>query len=204
MGNLVGRQGRNLFLAVVVAEHMDVEALYRQVKLVVLAYASEKSETLVSEGHHLHDNVTYYDASVLLKFTYYDASVLLKFVGSGTATLHECLLLAELAPLCSDGNWAGRITACLASEALGCIVKFTHPVDKKARVKQDASAVSRGRGRKGLTLVTTAGAGRTYPPVPTRRYACVGRTVRRTRSYKKRRSPSLSTSSSTGCPLCLN
>ena len=193
MGNLVGRQGRNLFLAVVVAEHMDVEALYRQVKLVVLAYASEKSETLVSEGHHLHDNVTYYDASVLLKF-----------VGSGTATLHECLLLAELAPLCSDGNWAGRITACLASEALGCIVKFTHPVDKKARVKQDANAVSRGRGRKGLTLVTTAGAGRTYPPVPTRRYACVGRTVRRTRSYKKRRSPSLSTSSSTGCPLCLN
>ena len=49
----------------------------------MLAYASEKSETLVSGGHHLHDNVTYYDASVLLKF-----------VGSGTATLHEFLLLA--------------------------------------------------------------------------------------------------------------
>ena len=103
----MGRQGRKLFLAVVVAEHMEVGALYRQVKLVVLAYASETSETLVSESHHLHDNITYYDASMLLKF-----------VGSGTATQQECMLLAELAPLCSDGNWAGRITACLASEAL--------------------------------------------------------------------------------------
>ena len=182
-----------MFLAIVVAEHMKVAALYRQVKLVALAYASEKSETFVSEGYHLHDD----------KITYYDASVLLKFVGSGTATQHEFMLLAELTPLRSNGNWVGRITACLASEALGCIVKFIHPVDKKARVK-DASAVCRGRGRKVLTLVTTAGARRTCPPVPIRRCACVGRTVRRTRSYKKRRSPSLSTSSSTGCPLCLN
>ena len=93
----MGRRGRKLFLAVVVAEHMKVAALYRQVKLVVLAYASEKSETLVSEGHHLHDNITYYDASVLRKF-----------MGSGTATQHERMLLAELPPLCSDGNWAGR------------------------------------------------------------------------------------------------
>ena len=114
----MGRRGQKLFLAVVVDEHMEVAALYKQVKLVVLAYASEMSETLVSEGHHLHENKTYYDASVLLKF-----------VGSRTATQHECMLLAELAPLCSDGNWAGRITACLASEALGCIVKFIHPVD---------------------------------------------------------------------------
>ena len=188
------RRGRKLFLAVVVAEHMKIAALYRQVKLAVLAYASEKSETLVSEGRHLHDD----------KVTYYDASVLLKFVDSGTATQHEFMLLAELAPLCSSGNWAVRITACLASEALGCIVKFIHPVVKKARVNQDASAVSRGRGRKGLTLVTTAGARRTCPPVPTRRCACVGWTVRRTRSYKKRRSPSLSTSSSPECPLCLS
>ena len=116
----MGRRGRKLFLAVVVAEHMKVAALYRQVELVVLAYASEKSETLVSEGHHLHDD----------KITYYDASVLLKFVGSGTATQREFMLLAELAPLCSNGNWAGRITACLAPQALGCIVKFIHPVDK--------------------------------------------------------------------------
>ena len=64
----MGRRGRKLFLAVVVAEHMEIAALYRQVKLVVMAYASEKSETLVSEGHHLYDNITYYDASVLLKF----------------------------------------------------------------------------------------------------------------------------------------
>ena len=105
---------------------MEVAAPYRQVKLVVLAYASEKSETLVSEGHQLTDNITYYDASVQLKF-----------VGSGTATQHECMLLAELAPLCSDGHWAGRITACLASEALGCIVKFIPPVDKKARVRRE-------------------------------------------------------------------
>ena len=49
-------------------------------------------------------------------------------------------------------TWAGRITACLASEAFGCIVKFIHPVDKKARVQQDASAVSRGKGRKDLTF----------------------------------------------------
>ena len=173
---------------------MKVAALYRQVKLVVLAYASETSETLVSEGYHLHDD----------KITYYDASVLLKFVGSGTATQHELMILAELSPLCSNGNWAGQIAACLASEALVCIVKFIHPVDKKARVKQDASVVSRGRGRKGSTLGTTAGARRTCPPVPTRRCACVERKVRRTSSYKKRRSPSLSTSSGTGCPLCLN
>ena len=105
----MGRRGRKLFLAVVVAEHMKVAALYRQVKLVVLAYASVKSETLVSEGHHLHDD----------KITYYDASVLPKFVGSGTATQHEFMLLTELSPLCSNGNWTGRITACLASEALG-------------------------------------------------------------------------------------
>ena len=121
MGNLVGRREQKLFLAVVVAEHMKVAALYRQVELVVLAYASEKSETLLSEGHHLHDD----------KITYYDASVLLKFVGSGTATQREYMLLAELAPLCSNGKWAGRITACLASEALGCIVKFINPVDKR-------------------------------------------------------------------------
>ncbi|CAN0416196.1 unnamed protein product [Ascophyllum nodosum] len=157
---------------------MEVAALYRQVKLVVLAYASEKSETLVSEGHHLHDNITYYAASVLLKF-----------VGSGTAAQHECMFLSDLAPLCSVGNWAGRITACLAVEALGFNVKFIHPVDTKARVKQDATAVSRGRGRKGLTLMTTAGARRTCPPVLTRCCACVERTVRRTRSWKKRRSP---------------
>ena len=67
---------------------MEVVALYRQVKLVVLAYALEKSETLVSEGHQLHDNITYYDAPVLLKF-----------VGSGTTTQHECMLLEELSPL---------------------------------------------------------------------------------------------------------
>ena len=48
-------------------------------------------------------------------------------------------------------------------------------------------------------LVATPGARRTCPPGPTRRCACVGRAVRRTRSWKKRRSPSLSTSS-TGCP----
>ena len=60
--------------------------------------------------------------------------------------------LAEFVPLCSDGSWAGRITTCLASETLGCIVKSIHPVDKKTRVKEDASAVSRGRGRKGLTF----------------------------------------------------
>ena len=35
---------------------MKVAALYGQVELVVLAYASEKSETLVSEGHYLHDD----------------------------------------------------------------------------------------------------------------------------------------------------
>ena len=90
----MGRRRRKLFPAVVVAEHMKVAALYRQVKLVVLAYASEKSETFVSEGHHLHDD----------KITYYDASVLLKFVGSGTPTQHEFMLLAELAPLCSNDN----------------------------------------------------------------------------------------------------
>ena len=93
----MGRRRRKFFLEVVVAEHMEVAALYRQVKLVVLAYALEKSGTLESEGHHLLDNVTYYDAFVLLKF-----------VSSGTATQHEYLLLAELALLCSDGNWAGR------------------------------------------------------------------------------------------------
>ena len=38
--------------------------------------------------------------------------------------------------------------ACLASEALGCIVKFIYPVDKK----QYASAVSRGKGRERLTF----------------------------------------------------
>ena len=69
------------------------QRFYKQVKLVVLAYASEKSEALVNEGHHLHDNITYYDVSVVLKFE-----------GSGTATQHECMLSAELAPLCYDGN----------------------------------------------------------------------------------------------------
>ena len=41
----MGRRGRKLFLAVVVAKHMKVAALYRQVELVVLAYASEKLQT---------------------------------------------------------------------------------------------------------------------------------------------------------------
>ena len=65
----------------------------------MLAYASEKSETLVSKGHQLHDNITCYDASVLLKF-----------VGSGTAMQHECMLLAELAPsvLTAIGPGASR------------------------------------------------------------------------------------------------
>ena len=107
----------------------------------MLAYASEKLETLVSKGRHLHDSIAYYDASVVQKF-----------VGTGTATQHECMILSELAPHCSDGSWAGGITACLASEALGYIVKFIHPVDKKTGVKEGASAVSRGRGRKGLTF----------------------------------------------------
>ena len=76
-----------MFLAVVVAEHVEVAALYRQVKLVVLAYASEKSEILVSEGHHLHDSITYYDASVLLRF-----------VGSRTATQHSVCFWQNLLP----------------------------------------------------------------------------------------------------------
>ena len=107
----------------------------------MLEYVSEKSEALASKGRHLHDNTTYSDASVVQNF-----------VGTETTTQHECMLLAELAPLCTDGSWSGRITACLASEALGCIVKSIHPVDKKAMVRQDASAVSRGRGRKGSTF----------------------------------------------------
>ena len=57
----------------------------------MLAHASEKPETLVSEGPHLHDSITFYDASVVLKR-----------VGFGTATQHECMLLAELVPFCSD------------------------------------------------------------------------------------------------------
>ena len=42
--------------------------------------------------------------------------------------------------------------ASLSSEALSCIVKYIHFVAEMARVKQDTSAVSRGRGRKGLTF----------------------------------------------------
>ena len=73
----------------------------------MLPYVAGKSDALVSKGRHLHDNITYYDASVVQTF-----------VGTESATQHECMLLAELAPLCTDGSWAGRITACLASEAL--------------------------------------------------------------------------------------
>ena len=92
----MGRRGRKLFLAVVVAEHMEVEALYRQVKLVVLVCASEKSETLVSEDHRLHDN-----------FTYYDASVLLKFVGSGPQRNTSVRFWQNLLPSVLTANGPG-------------------------------------------------------------------------------------------------
>ena len=47
----------------------------------------------------------------------------------------------------------GRVkNGALAFEAWGCIVKYIHPVDEKARVKPDASTVSRGRERKALTF----------------------------------------------------
>ena len=128
------------------------QRFYRQVKLVVLAYAAGNSETLVSKGRHLHDNITYYDASVVQKF-----------IGAERAAQHERMLLAELAPLCANRGWAGRITAYLASEALGCTVKFIHPVDKKARVKQDAGAVTRGREKKSLTFGDNRWS-RTYVP----------------------------------------
>ena len=62
------------------------------------------------------------------------------------------MLLAELALPCTDGGWTGRITASLVSEDLGHIVKIIHPVDNKAKVKQNARALSRGRGRKRFTF----------------------------------------------------
>ena len=48
----------------------------------------------------------------------------------------------------------GRVkNGALAFETWGCTVKYIHPVlDEKARVKQDASTVSHGRERKGLTF----------------------------------------------------
>ena len=102
----------------------------------MLANASKKSLGLVSKGHHLHENIIYYYVAVVQTFVC-------------TAAQHECVFLVELAPLCTDDSWAGWITACLVSEALSCIMEFIHPVDKNARVK-DASAISRGRGRKRL------------------------------------------------------
>ena len=72
------------------------QCFHGQIKLVVLAYASELSEALVNEGRHLHDTITYYDASVVQTF-----------VGIETAMQHECMLLAESAPLCTDGTWVG-------------------------------------------------------------------------------------------------
>ena len=116
-------------------------SFYRQVTLVVLAYAAVNPEALVSNGRHLHDNILYYDAFVLQTF-----------VGTERVTQLERMLLAELALPCTDGGWTGRITACLASKCLGRIVKIIHPVDKKARVKQNARVVFRGRGRKRLTF----------------------------------------------------
>ena len=95
MGNLVSRRGRNLFLEVVVAEHMEVAALLQIGKLRRAGIRFKRSQTLVSKGHHLHDNIIYYDASAVQKF-----------VGTGTATQHECMILEELVPLCSDGSWA--------------------------------------------------------------------------------------------------
>ena len=114
---------------------------YRQVELVVVAYAAVNPEALVSKGRHLHDNILYYDAFVVQTF-----------VGTERVTQHERILLAELALPCTDGGWTGQITACLASKCLSRIVKTIHPVGKKARVKQKARSVFRGRGRKRLTF----------------------------------------------------
>ena len=94
----------------------------------------------MSKGRHLHDSITYYDASVVEAF-----------LGTGTTTQrNKSVCFGRTCSLCSDGSWAGRITAYLASEVLCCIVKSIHYVDKKARMKLDARAVSCGRGWKGL------------------------------------------------------
>ena len=54
----MGRRGRKLFLAVVVAEHMEVAALLQTGKARRAGIRFGKSETLVSVGHRLHDNIT--------------------------------------------------------------------------------------------------------------------------------------------------
>ena len=95
----------------------------------MLVYAAGNSEALVSKGRHLHDNITYYDVSVVQIFE-----------GTERATQHERMLMTEFSSLCAYGAYARRMTACLASGALGCIVKFIHSVDKKARI-------SKARGR---------------------------------------------------------
>ena len=137
---MVGRRGRKLFLAVIVDEHiMEVAALLqtgtpRRAGLRCGKIRGPREpRPPPPRQHHLLRCIR-------------GAKV---FWGTERATQ---LLLAELASLCTDGGWAGRITACLASEGLGCIVKIIHPVDKNARVKQDARVVSRGRGRKDLTF----------------------------------------------------
>ena len=109
------------------------QCFHRLEKLVVFASAAENVGYPVSKDYHIHNT------------TYYDSSVVQTFVGTECATQHEWMLLDELFPLCANDGRTGWITASSASEALGCIVKFIHPVSKKARVKKDARVVFRGR-----------------------------------------------------------
>ena len=86
----MGRRGRKLFLTVVVAEHMEVAALLQTGKARRAGIRFGK----IRDPRELRPP----------PIAYYDASVVQKFVGTGTATQRECMLLAELAPLRSDGS----------------------------------------------------------------------------------------------------
>ena len=131
---------------------------WRQVKLVVLGWATANVDALVGEGGILHKCGTYYPDRC------YKEHIFLNAEGEHCPDRdnYKMMLLASIELFCGDHVWGGYLTALLAAHALRIPVKFLVPTDKRSRMRYDRERRMRydregqepphGTGRDGLQI----------------------------------------------------
>eukprot|EP00904_Undaria_pinnatifida_P011839 jgi/Undpi1/7786/HiC_scaffold_23.g10259.m1 len=123
---------------------------WRQVKLVVLGWATANVDALVGEGGILHKCGTYYPDRC------YKEHIFLNAEGEHCPDRdnYKMMLLASIGLFCGDHVWGGYLTALLAAHALRIPVKFLVPTDKRSRMRYDREGQEppHGTGRDGLQI----------------------------------------------------
>eukprot|EP00904_Undaria_pinnatifida_P010382 jgi/Undpi1/6474/HiC_scaffold_20.g08953.m1 len=123
---------------------------WRQVKLVVLGWATANVDALVGEGGILHKCGTYYPDRCYKKHIFLNA----EGEHCPDRDNYKMMLLASIGLFCEDHVWGGYLTALLAAHALRIPVKFLVPTDKRSRMRYDREGQEppHGTGRDGLQI----------------------------------------------------